>query len=171
MVLQPMKLFLSLLLFAILAGVFFWQSYRLFQRSLPGVRDAQASRAWGSVAGTITIVSSRAEWVNARRRNLSYHRPWVQTTYSVNGKSLVCERFAFNDHLISAGSKKQAEEMVKSYQVGQSVQVYYDPNDPQKSVLEPGNLSPSMSALVGGVIFFVMGLAQFVLMYLAIFPA
>lgn len=163
-----MKLLISLLLFAIFAGVFLWQSYRLLKRSLPGLRDAQASRSWPSVPGTVTIVSSRAEWVNVRRKNLSYFRPWVQSTYAVNGQALVCERFAFNDHLISTGTKKDAEDRIKSYQVGQTVQVYYDPNDPQKSVLEPGNISPSMSSLVGAVIFFGLALLQFVLAFLAI---
>lgn len=163
-----MKLFISLLLFAIFAGVFLWQSYRLLKRSLPGLRDAQASRSWPSVPGTVTIVSSRAEWVNVKRKNLSYFRPWVQSTYKVNGQALVCERFAFNDHLISTSTKKDAEDRIKSYQVGQTVQVYYDPNDPQKSVLEPGNISPSMSSLVGAVIFFGLALLQFVLAFLAI---
>ncbi len=163
-----MKLLISLLLFAIFAGVFLWQSYRLLKRSLPGLRDAQASRSWPSVPGTVTIVSSRAEWVNVKRKNLSYFRPWVQSTYTVNGQALVCERFAFNDHLISTGTKKDAEDRIKSYQVGQTVQVYYDPNDPQKSVLEPGNISPSMSSLVGAVIFFGLALLQFVLAFLAI---
>ncbi|MBK9781386.1 MAG: DUF3592 domain-containing protein [Anaerolineales bacterium] len=163
-----MKLFISLLFFLILAGVFLWQSYRLLKRSLPGLRDAQASRSWPSVPGTVTIVSSRAEWVNVRRKNLSYFRPWVQSTYTVNGQALVCERFAFNDHLISTGTKKDAEDRIKSYQVGQTVQVYYDPTEPQKSVLEPGNISPSMSSLVGAVIFFGLALLQFVLAFLAI---
>lgn len=163
-----MKLFISLLFFLILAVAFFWQSYRLLNRSLPGLRDAQASRSWPSVPGTVTIVSSRAEWVNVKRRNLSYFRPWVQSTYTVNGKALVCERFAFNDHLISTSTKKDAEDRVKSYQVGQTVQVYYDPNDQQKSVLEPGNISPSMSSLLGSVIFFGLALSQFVLAFLAI---
>lgn len=163
-----MKLFISLLFFLILAGVFLWQSYRLLNRSLPGLRDSQTSRSWPSVTGTVTIVSSRMEWVNVKRRNLSYFRPWVQSTYTVNGQALVCERFAFNDHLISTGTKKDAEDHVKSYQVGQTVQVYYDPNDPQKSVLEPGNISPSMSSLVGAIIFFGLALIQFVLAFLAI---
>ncbi len=163
-----MKLFISLLFFLILAGVFIWQSYRLLNRSMPGLRDAQASRSWPSVQGTVTIVSSRAEWVNVKRRNLSYFRPWVQSTYTVNGQALVCERFAFNDHLISISTKKDAEDRIKAYQVGQTVQVYYDPNDPQKSVLEPGNISPSMSSLIGAVIFFVLALFQFVLAFLAI---
>ena len=48
------------------------------------------------------------------------------------------------------------------------MQVYYDPNDPQKSVLEPGNISPSVSSLVGAVIFFGLALLQFVLAFLAI---
>ena len=163
-----MKLFVSLLFFLILAVVFFWQSYRLLSRSLPGLRDAQASRSWPSVQGTITIVSSRMEWVNIKRKNLSYFRPWIQSTYTVNGQALVCERFAFNDHLISASTKKAAEDHVKSYQIGQSVQVYYDPNDPQKSVLEPGNLSPSMPSLLGGVVFFILAMLQFVMAFLAI---
>ena len=163
-----MKLFISLLFFLILAGVFLWQSYRLLNRSLPGLRDAQTSRSWPSVTGTVTIVSSRMEWVNVKRRNLLYFRPWVQSTYTVNGQALVCEHFAFNDHLISTGTKKDAEDHVKSYQVGQTVQVYYDPNDPQKSVLESGNISPSMSSLVGAIIFFGLALIQFVLAFLAI---
>ena len=163
-----MKLFISILFFLILAGVFLWQSYRLLNRSLPGLRDAQTSRSWPSVTGTVTIVSSRMEWVNVKRRNLSYFRPWVQSTYTVNEQALVCERFAFNDHLISTGTKKDAEDHVKSYQVGQTVHVYYDPNDPQKSVLEPGNISPSMSSLVGAIIFFGLALIQFVLAFLAI---
>lgn len=163
-----MKLFISLLIFAILAGVFLWQTYRLIRRSLPGLRDALASRSWQSAQGKVTIVSVKMESLKYRRRQQAYYRPWVQSSYTVNGKDYVCDRFAFNDHLISTDTKKKAEDLIKKYQAGQTVQVYYDPNDPQKSVLEPGNLSPSMPSLLGGVVFFILALLQFVMAFLAI---
>jgi hypothetical protein len=163
-----MKLFISLLFFGVIAAVFLWQSYRLFRKGLPGFMDALASRSWPSTQGRVTIVTTKMEALNLKRKYQTYFRPWVQSSYSVNGKAMVCNRFAFNDHLISADTKKKAEDLVKAYQVGQMVQVYYNPNDPQKSVLEPGNISPSMSSLLGGVVFFVLALSQFMLAFLAI---
>jgi hypothetical protein len=56
--------------------------------------------------------------------------------YQVSGQQLTGDRRAFSETRTS--SARRAQEIANRYQVGSMVTVYYDPNNPQVSVLEPG---------------------------------
>lgn len=56
--------------------------------------------------------------------------------YQVGGQQLTGDRRAFSESRTS--SARRAQEITNRYQVGAAVTVYYDPNNPQVSVLEPG---------------------------------
>lgn len=163
-----MKLAFSLVFFALIALVFFWQSYRLLRRALPGMQAARASRTWQSVPGTVTIVTVNMDAEKFKRRHQTYFRPWVQCSYNVNGKDYVCDRQVFNHHLISLSEKKDAEALIQKYQVGQSVPVYYNPADPANSVLEQGNPGPSWSFVGWSAVNLVLALLFLVFIYLAV---
>lgn len=163
-----MKLAFSLLFFVLIALVFFWQSYRMLRRALPGIKAARASRAWQSAPGTVTIVTVLMDSEKFKRGRQTYFRPWVQCSYRVAGKDYVCDRQVFNHHLISLGEKKDAEALIQKYQVGQSVAVYYDPADPANSVLEQGNPGPSWSFVGWSAVNLVLALQSLVFIYLAI---
>jgi hypothetical protein len=52
-----------------------------------------------------------------------------------------------------------AYRMVNRYPLGKDVQVFYNPSNPQQSLLEPGNFNPGMvvilnSLLLLGLLFF-----------------
>ncbi|MCB0102159.1 MAG: DUF3592 domain-containing protein [Anaerolineales bacterium] len=172
-----MKLIITLLFFGIIAAICLWQTYRLTRRGIRGFIDANASRNWASTSGTITIVNAvmeaekfkRRETANGRRSQYqTYFRPWVQSSYTVDGKSYACDHYAFNDHLNLYATRNQALKRVEKYQVGQAVQVYYDPVNPGWSILEQGNPGPSWKSVFGGVIYFIIALLNLWMMYAAI---
>jgi len=165
-----MKIAFTLFFFAVVTLLFFWQSYRLIRRALPGFRDALSSRSWPSVTGKVTIVNVVMSSEKIKRRHQTFYRPWVQTSYSVDGKSYVCDHFTFNDELISAATRDKAAAMIKSYQVDQNVNVYYDRSNPAKSVLEAGKLGLSMPSLVWGVVNFLLGFLSLLGMYAVLKP-
>jgi hypothetical protein len=60
----------------------------------------------------------------------------VVYNYQVGGQALVGDRRRFSDS--SSSSARRAQEAANRYPVGAQVTVYYDPNNPEVCVLEPG---------------------------------
>lgn len=163
-----MKLIISLLVFGVFIIVFLWQGYRFSSRGLSGLRAAQASRKWNPAQGKVVIVNALMESDKIKRRYQTYFRPWVQCSYSVNGREYTCDHYCFNDHLDYYPSKANALKRINAYQVDQTVTVYYDPADPGRSVLEQGNAGPSWKMLATGVVYFLLALPTLWMCYAAI---
>jgi hypothetical protein len=81
--------------------------------------------------------------------NASSVEPYVKYSYTANGVSYESETIAPNNYVISspstAASLRSMERMIAAYPVGAQVKMYFDPSNPQNSVLttsEPifGNL-------------------------------
>jgi len=102
-----------------------------------GLRQAAASRDWPTTQGV--IVSSAVERV---RRNdpdrgftTTFHAR-ISFNYSVGGEPYTGDRVGFGDY--GSNTNHHARSVVRQYPVGSQVTVYYDPNRPQSSLLEPG---------------------------------
>ena len=134
-------------------GLFFgafslYGAYVLRKQTAIGV----ASTNWPSVQGRVT--ESRTELVDAE--NASYELV-IRYTYVVDenelrGDTLGCRR----SYLTNLDS---VQEIVSAYPSGMNVDVYYDPNDVSKSLLEPGVDSKvhfRVTAILG--VFLVVGL-------------
>ncbi len=113
----------------VLLGIFF-----AVQGTLEWIRAAD-STSWPTVAGTVTrseVTSHRS--THKGRTSTSYHAH-IEFDYAVDGKALHGNRRTYK---VMASSQSAANEAVAAYPVGRSVTVSYDPQDPERAVLEPG---------------------------------
>ena len=120
-----------------------------------GLRSYQESRAsqdWPSVEGEIRsseVVSSRSsEGGRTYRAEVTYR-------YTVDGVSYTGDRIQAST--ISSSSGSRASAMHRKYPKGKSVKVFYNPERPDRALLEPGaSMGAILMSSLGGL-FFVMG--------------
>jgi hypothetical protein len=89
------------------------------------------------------------------------YRPAVAYEYEAPGHKYKYVLIAFG--LKSRGSREEAEAVLESYPKGARVRVYYDPDDPQSSVLQMAGgwaLRAIGSALFAAMIVFLLALFQ-----------
>lgn len=65
----------------------------------------------------------------------TYYYPRISYTYTVDGETYHGSRYKMLD---ASMSKRKSHQLVGSYSAGDHIQVFYDPNDPSKSVIETG---------------------------------
>lgn len=135
------------IIFAIIgAAVFF-----LF--ALPPLQYSIASKTWPSVPGTIT----RSEVDVWKRDGKTHYEPDIAYSYTVDGKKYSSAKITVGDapldNNVSAAKRLQAE-----YPVGTEVPVYYDPELPGSSALEPGTKAGDYMLAGFAAIFFLVGL-------------
>jgi hypothetical protein len=117
------------------------------------LQNARASAAWPTAEGTITSSevtrSTDAEGADS-------YSPEVTYTYSVNNAGYSNDTIKFGEN--SYSSRRKAQEIVDNYPAGKNVTVYYDPERPDRSVLEPGVSAGSYIVLGIGVFFILITL-------------
>ncbi len=123
----------------------------LFMFGLPMYRRAQESQTWPTATGTIQA----SEVTSFFQKGKTKYSPSVSYTYDVNGRSLT-------SNLIWASGgdtstvKSQQQDVVDKYPVGSTVKVFYDPENPEFAILEPGITSTNYIVLgAGGAILLV----------------
>jgi hypothetical protein len=97
----------------------------------------RSSAAWPTTQGEV-VYSSMEQHMSTDSdgdRSVTYGAKIVYN-YQVGGQQLTGDRRAFSESRTS--SARRAQEIANRYQVGAQVTVYYDSNNPQVSVLEPG---------------------------------
>jgi hypothetical protein len=175
-----MKKFLlwSFILFLIVGGLAAsFYGWRNVSRSL-------ASTDWPSVDGK--IIDSRVEEEKVKRTgsgsnktplNQKRYQPKVDYTYSVNDKSFKGTRISYSDHGYLGKSKKitimgvtryssnadakaGALKIAQKYPKGKKVTVYYMPDNPAESLLEPGFSYKVFSWPLAGVV--MLGIGGFI---------
>ena len=105
-----------------------------------GCRDllrASQSRTWPTAQGIIQESSVEYQWdtsVNSGSRGF-YHAK-IMYDFTVDTKTLSGNKVAFGDYDLSYSSR--ARKIVNRYPKGKAVTVYYDPQNPQVCILEPG---------------------------------
>ncbi|MFZ0548264.1 MAG: DUF3592 domain-containing protein [Candidatus Promineifilaceae bacterium] len=119
------------------------------------LQDAKASASWPTASGLVT--SSEVSHSTDSDGNDSYS-PEVDYQYQVDGQSIVNSQIKFGEN--SYGNRRKAEEIAGNYPVGQQVTVYYDPERPDKAVLEPGVTAGSYIVLGIGVFFILVSLVS-----------
>ncbi|HEX8823743.1 MAG TPA: DUF3592 domain-containing protein [Archangium sp.] len=131
-------------------------------------RMSQASRTrkWPTTQGSIlssTTVSRIAppvprpgedEEETAARPPQTLYRPEVTYTYKVGQRSFTGTALGSDEVEIS--SERQARDHAARYVPGSPVTVYYDPEDPQRALLEPGIQATSWVLPTVGVVFLIV---------------
>ena len=118
--------FLALVVSLALTFVLFYASYRTdsFMR---------ATQSWHSVDGTVI----ETEVVEKRLNDEINYSPRIVYRFSVDGKIYKNDRVGLFEPIYSF--KIDAENALKSYPVGQTITVYYDPEQPGESLLDRSN--------------------------------
>jgi hypothetical protein len=127
---QPVsKGILVLQMLVILAGGV-WLAYGVFD----GWRWQNVERNWASADGTIVTAYDH----EAMGRHVNWETGWIYS-YSVNGRTYEAKSTALSDayfvHVFASESQAIGDE--NSRPAGSIVSVYYDPVEPQRSVLDP----------------------------------
>lgn len=104
-------------------GVFYWK--------VDDFKQAYASSSWPTVQGRII----HSEMVRIRRPGETVSDADITYSYMVNGRQ-------YSGYLVSIpeyqGDARSMSKIVKRYPEGNTVTVYYDPDNPANAVLEPG---------------------------------
>ncbi|OHA46106.1 MAG: hypothetical protein A3A80_00685 [Candidatus Terrybacteria bacterium RIFCSPLOWO2_01_FULL_44_24] len=124
---------------------------------IPTARNAMESKNWPLSEGRITV-SDVSENYDSDNNGKTYSAK-VAFEYTVNGRQYVGSRVTFGDY--DSSDPAHASGIVMRYPVGESVQVYYDPDEPKTSVLEPGTSWSSFVGLGAGGIFSLIGIIGF----------
>lgn len=111
------------------------------------IKDSFESVKWPSVMGTVTQTKvSRVDGTTAA--------PKVTYEYFVNNVKYTNDTYFCGAWFTFTNT---AERMVAKYRKGASVRVFYSPNDPNATCLQPGTFSVgSYMMVLGGVFIFIM---------------
>lgn len=114
------------------AGIGLW----LAGSNIWGISVAFRSRKWPIATGM--VVSSDVCTITSSR-GLDEYYPCVTYRFSVNGRNFE------SDHIYGVDSQfaqtifyEDAERLSKAYEVGEHVQIFYDPTAPALACLQPG---------------------------------
>ncbi len=154
---MPVKLKLKLGLFVLLSMAFVYGGY---------CRDkaAKASSDWHPSGGV--VVKSHVVAVENTSRNGGvqiHYRPLILYEYDGPYGKIRNDKVAY-DGADQKVYRFQAEKVIKKYQAGQPVTIYYNPNNPLQSCLEPGRTSDGVALMVVGVLMF-LGMLVFLGFY------
>jgi hypothetical protein len=130
---------------AIGAGLSFW-GWNILQ-------NARASASWPTAQGV--ILSSEVTLSTDADGSDSYS-PEVTYRYLALDSSYQNRTIKFGEN--SYGNRRKAQDIAARYPVGKSVTVYFDPESPARSVLEPGVSGGSYLVLGIGLFFMVLAL-------------
>lgn len=125
---------------------------------IPTARNATKSQQWPSAEGSITL-SEMATNYDSQDGSVTYSAK-VLYAYSVDGAEHMGSTVAFGDY--GSSDPGHAGGIVSRYPAGSMALVYYDPADPNNSVLEPGATWKSFVGVIAGIVFFAIGILGFV---------
>jgi len=133
---------------------------------------ARASTNWPEAEGKIisSSVESHTSEKTGSSRDRSRSRGGTTTTttykaevfyeYTVDGKTYNGNRVAYGN--VSTSSPSRARRIVDRYPEGKEISVYYQPDDPEECLLEPGMKLQTLFLPGFGLIFLCAGVAMFI---------
>jgi hypothetical protein len=123
-------------------------------------RKVRASRGWPCTGGRIVSgrVETGVESGGDDGADTTSYYPALQYEYQVDGRTYRGNDIAFNQRTYS--SQKQAEAALRVYPEGVGVQVYYDPRQPGRAVLERKASAGTALMVIGGLILGLMAAAM-----------
>ncbi len=127
-------------------------SYGLGQMS-----KAKQSVNWPSAPGNIIRSEKEkhttTEKSGSSKREVTYYLAAIDYEYQVGGKSYRSNRIAYEGQ-----NRNQTVALLNRYPKGKSVEVFYDPDDPEEAVLERGMKKGSYFMPIFGAVWGLFGL-------------
>ncbi len=118
---------------------------KIFQWFSQEVSGIYASKKWPTTSGVVVVSKMRTKKEVRKYQDVIHYTPEVEYKYRIDGIPYTCERVFFGQY---SDDRSFAEDMLKRYPAGKQVLVYYDPEDPENAVLEPG--AGSLKGLIAG---------------------
>ena len=143
------------ILFAVVGAGFLYLGYYLYKKS-------QAQKSWPSTEGKVITSEVIVSMVRSHRTGTTpgyrkrHYKPFVVFEYTVNGKKYTSDKVSLSKY--HSGLKLYAEEVIEKYPQKKDVTVYYDPNDLNIGILEPGKLDGITAAFSMGGILVIIGI-------------
>lgn len=108
------------------------------------------STSWPTTAGVVLESEVLSRWASGSQRGLHY-TPHVSYRYRVRDRSFSGDRVSYDRWVYGDGSRN-ARRVVRAHIKGTAVQVHYDPARPERSVLQPGWVWPSVAQTIVGLL-------------------
>jgi len=118
------RLLFSLVFLIVAIGALWWGATT--------ARNASVSKNWPAVPGTITVSQVA---ISTDDDGTTYYAD-VQYKYVVNDRWYTADTVNFGEY--GSGSRSRVDKIVARYPPGSQAAVYYNPDDPDTAVLEPG---------------------------------
>ena len=118
----------------------------------PILNKAKASEQWPQTQGEVL----ESELHESQDDNSTTYAAHVIYRYSLDGGEFESDRIWFGGDY-STSNRSAMFEIVKKYSVGQTITVYYSPDDPAEAVLMPGAYISSYLLFVIGMVFLAIG--------------
>jgi hypothetical protein len=134
------------MLFAVVGAVFLVAGTVLLFLGIASIVQALSIRGWPKTHGLV----KSATVAQARRPRVGpAGRPRISYEYKVDGRTYESDRVAFS----MTSTPRAVEKTMRRYTPGALVEVYYDPRQPERSVLEkPWGVVGTVVLLVCGAI-------------------
>lgn len=148
-------LILGLILTATLGGGGY-----LLARNVPMILEGWNSRSWPAVVGAVkaSAAVSKPIIIDSRRGAVGTHVVILHYEFSLMGRTYSGTRQSLDDvGIIKSADVAQRE--ADALPVGRSVQVFYDPSDPSRSLLTPGVPVSGVLGSLFGVLLVATGIA------------
>ncbi len=162
---------IMLLIIIITAGIpgyMAFKGYRTYQHAQQGLQWAKNSTHWLQASGTVQHNKLATAKISKGKIRVQGYRPYCTFAYTVADTVQQGDQLFFCNHPIA--DRQTAESWLKKYPVGQSITVYYNPDDPTQSVLEAGYTIACESLIHRAKtgLLFIGGLAVLLLLIIAI---
>lgn len=122
--------------------------------------ESQSAMKWpqtkGQVISSLLVINHLPKFMEYNADPLRWYGTDVQYAYSVGNRSYVSNRIGVHDS--DTRSPRSALAIMNKYRHHHEVPVYYDPSDPGRSVLEPGNIGDIYIPLMLGGLCAFLGL-------------
>lgn len=120
-----------------ISGTIFFLGYIALFSGLDKIDQAKSSTTWPSVPGTIVqsqmLITDDDTDDNEKKDPLA-HATVIIYRYQIDGKWMMGNRVSWN----TTHTDEIAKQRMRAYPLDKTVQVYYSPDNPSLSILEPG---------------------------------
>jgi hypothetical protein len=110
------------------------------------IRIASHAKNWPKTSGE--IISSKY-WRRSMTDGQDQYIVEITYQYSVNGTTYTSDNIGWTSRFDAFSSRNQAEEIVAKFPAGSPIYVFYNPEDPHQSALDPGTDVGPESIVIG----------------------
>lgn len=115
--------------------ILFIIGFKMLVISSYSIANSFMAREWTMTKGR--IIHSDV-YTSESAGEASSYRPNIVFEYSVFGEKFICDRLFYGVDIMSSLNLGNSKKLIKKYPVNKEVTVYYNPDKPKQSVVEPG---------------------------------